>query len=208
MIAKEERDKLRTLLAAGTAGKWRAERALATSIHYATFIRKPGDEHGVQIHTPGQFDPSKEGRSPDADLIVAAVNALPNLLDALDEAEKSRDLVSESWQEVANNLKSQVEKLEIELKKTKREALGHKYTAAMNEGGEEILRQELERERKDHAETRKEHKEIADAAREWFELEMIGPGPEGHDAPGFHKKYYAAQVKMIDLIKKQKEENK
>lgn len=77
----------------------------------------------------------------DAALIVAMRNALPGILDALEDAE--------------------------------RRAAGDAYVAAMNEGGEEILRQEIERERKDHAELRAE-RDAANARAEAAEAGAAG----------------------------------
>jgi hypothetical protein len=82
----EEIARLRTLLASATPGPWEAFRANHRTL---------GTVYGATTHPDVPVDRDvfvdAGARVPDVELIVAAVNALPELLDELDRTRVSQD---------------------------------------------------------------------------------------------------------------------
>lgn len=44
---------------------------------------------------------------------------------------------------------------------------------------------------------------LAEAARAYAKLELVGPGPNGHDARGFSNQYVRAQVRIVEIYREQ-----
>lgn len=68
--------------------------------------------------------------------------------------------LAQSLRTERDTLRRDVERLTKERDEALRRALGHAYAAQMAEGGETIERQELARERREHAETRAEMRRL------------------------------------------------
>jgi hypothetical protein len=91
------------------------------------------------------------------DVDHALIHEVRKLRLRAEQAERERD-----------EARAEVARLRAELAEMTARATGHAYASAMAEGGEEIVHQELRRERADHAETREEVKRlraVVDAAR-------------------------------------------
>lgn len=85
-LTKAERDRLRGLLAKATPGPWRMWDSY-TQASGITATKWVGSDD-AEVFRAGVPNVDIEGKHEDFELMVAAVNALPDLLDDLDEADR------------------------------------------------------------------------------------------------------------------------
>ena len=112
--AMTDRTELRKLAEAATPGPWWQEWVEGDE-WYAVYGQPTGDLVCPEVCTAGDADDTK--------LLVAAVNALPKLLDALEKAEAHRDSLAATLIEVQRE-KLALERLLVDQARELRYALG------------------------------------------------------------------------------------